>query len=52
MIDQVGFPTTTFANLPFKFEAGTPNISGAIGLAAAIDYLGTIDRQMDRWRKR
>ena len=45
MIDQVGFPTTTFANLPFKFEAGTPNISGAIGLAAAVDYLGTIDRQ-------
>ncbi len=45
MIDQVGFPTTTFAGLPFKFEAGTPNISGAIGLAAAIDYLGTIDRQ-------
>ena len=45
MIDQVGFPTTTFAGLPFKFEAGTPNISGAIGLAAAVDYLGTIDRQ-------
>ncbi len=45
MIDQVGFPTTTFASLPFKFEAGTPNISGAIGLAAAVDYLGTIDRQ-------
>jgi cysteine desulfurase/selenocysteine lyase len=45
MIDQVGFPTTTFSGLPFKFEAGTPNISGAIGLAAAIDYLGTIDRQ-------
>jgi len=45
MIDQVGFPTTTFAGLPFKFEAGTPNISGAIGLAAAIDYLGTIDRE-------
>ena len=45
MIDQVGFPTTTFSGLPFKFEAGTPNIAGAIGLAAAIDYLGTIDRR-------
>ena len=45
MIERVGFPTTTFNGLPFKFEAGTPNIAGAIGLAAAIDYLGTIDRQ-------
>ena len=45
MIERVGFPTTTFSGLPFKFEAGTPNISGAIGLAAAIDYLGTIDRR-------
>jgi cysteine desulfurase/selenocysteine lyase len=45
MIDQVGFPTTTYNRPPFKFEAGTPNIAGAIGLAAAIDYLGTIDRQ-------
>jgi cysteine desulfurase/selenocysteine lyase len=45
MIDRVGFPTTTFNVPPFKFEAGTPNIAGAIGLAAAIDYLGGIDRQ-------
>ncbi len=45
MIERVGFPTTTFNVPPFKFEAGTPNIAGAIGLAAAIDYLGTIDRQ-------
>lgn len=45
MIERVGFPTTTFNSLPFKFEAGTPNIAGAIGLAAAIDYLSTIDRQ-------
>jgi cysteine desulfurase/selenocysteine lyase len=44
MIERVGFPTTTFNGLPFKFEAGTPNIAGAIGLAAAIDYLGSIDR--------
>ncbi len=39
------FPPPRFSGLPFKFEAGTPNIEGAIGLAAAIDYLGTIDRQ-------
>jgi cysteine desulfurase/selenocysteine lyase len=45
MIDRVGFPTTTFNGLPFKFEAGTPNIAGAIGMAAAIDYLAGIDRR-------
>lgn len=39
MIDQVSFAETTFNELPFKFEAGTPNIEGPIGLAAAIDYL-------------
>jgi len=45
MIDRVSFAGTTFAGLPFKFEAGTPNIAGAIGLAAAIDYLSGIDRE-------
>lgn len=45
MIERVAFPTTTFNVPPFKFEAGTPNIAGAIGLAAAIDYLGSLDRQ-------
>ena len=44
MIDRVSFEGTTFNELPFKFEAGTPNIAGAIGLAAAIDYLAGIDR--------
>lgn len=44
MIDRVSFEGTTFNELPFKFEAGTPNIAGAIGLAAAIDYLDGIDR--------
>jgi len=39
MIDQVTFGKTTYAALPNKFEAGTPHISGAIGLAAAIDYV-------------
>ncbi len=44
MIETVSFAGTTFAGLPFKFEAGTPNIAGAIGLGAAIDYLADIDR--------
>lgn len=44
MIDTVSFEGTTFNELPFKFEAGTPNIAGAIGLAAAIDYLRGVDR--------
>jgi cysteine desulfurase / selenocysteine lyase len=39
MVDQVNFNKTTFNRLPFKFEAGTPNYIGAIGLAAAADYL-------------
>jgi len=39
MIDVVTFEKTTYADLPFKFEAGTPHIAGAIALGAAIDYL-------------
>jgi cysteine desulfurase / selenocysteine lyase len=39
MILTVRFEQTTYNELPWKFEAGTPNISGAVGLAAAIDYL-------------
>jgi cysteine desulfurase / selenocysteine lyase len=42
MILSVTFEKTTFNQLPWKFEAGTPNISGAIGLAAAIRYLESI----------
>jgi cysteine desulfurase / selenocysteine lyase len=42
MILTVSFEKTTFNGLPFKFEAGTPHISGAVGLAAAIDYLESI----------
>jgi len=45
MIETVTFAGTSFAGLPFKFEAGTPNIAGAIGLAAAVDYLAGIDRE-------
>jgi cysteine desulfurase/selenocysteine lyase len=39
MIETVSFDGTTYNQVPFKFEAGTPNIAGAIGLAAAIEYL-------------
>lgn len=42
MIKQVTFAKTTWADLPFKFEAGTPNVSGAIGLGAALDYVNEI----------
>ena len=42
MVLSVNFRETTFAGLPFKFEAGTPNISGAVSLGAAIDYIESI----------
>lgn len=42
MILTVSFERTVYNSLPFKFEAGTPNIAGAIGLSAAIDYLKSI----------
>ncbi|MEA2067198.1 MAG: aminotransferase class V-fold PLP-dependent enzyme [Thermotogota bacterium] len=42
MIDKVYEESTTFNKLPYKFEAGTPNVSGAAGLAKAIDYLKEI----------
>jgi cysteine desulfurase/selenocysteine lyase len=42
MIDVVTFEKTTYADLPFKFEAGTPHISGAIGMGAAIKYINGI----------
>ncbi|HEU4653418.1 MAG TPA: cysteine desulfurase, partial [Steroidobacteraceae bacterium] len=42
MILSVTFEKTTFNQLPWKFEAGTPNISGTIGLGAAIDYLESV----------
>ncbi len=44
MISYVSFEKTTWNELPYKFEAGTPNIAGAIGLAAAIDYVEEIGR--------
>jgi cysteine desulfurase/selenocysteine lyase len=42
MIDHVTFEHTTFNKVPYKFEAGTGNLAGAVGLGAAIDYLNKI----------
>ena len=42
MIDTVTFEKTTYAGLPHKFEAGTPNICGGIAFGVAIDYMNTI----------
>jgi cysteine desulfurase/selenocysteine lyase len=42
MILSVSFSGTTYNTLPYKFEAGTPNMGGAVGLAAAIDYIDSI----------
>jgi cysteine desulfurase / selenocysteine lyase len=42
MIKEVTFEKSTYNELPFKFEAGTPNIEGAIALAAALDYVNEI----------
>lgn len=44
MIESCSFSGTTFNKLPYKFEAGTPDIAGAIGLGAAIKYLQSFDR--------
>ena len=42
MIRSVTFDKTTYADLPDKFEAGTPHIAGAVGLGAAVDYLTAV----------
>lgn len=44
MIDRVSFERTTFAPAPQKFEAGTPDIAGVIGMGAALEWLGLQDR--------
>ncbi|MDP7692765.1 MAG: SufS family cysteine desulfurase, partial [Vicinamibacterales bacterium] len=44
MIKSVSFETTTYNDLPYRFEAGTPNIAGVVGLGAAVDYLEVLDR--------
>lgn len=43
MINYVRFEATEYAALPYKYEAGTPNIAGAIGLGAALDYIQSLD---------
>jgi cysteine desulfurase/selenocysteine lyase len=45
MIATVSFDRTTYNDPPHRFEAGTPNVPGAVGLATAIDYLSGINRQ-------
>lgn len=42
MISSVSFEKTTYNRIPFRFEAGTPNIAGAVGMGVAIDYLNGI----------
>ena len=51
MIEQVTIEATTYNQLPYKFEAGTPNIAGALGFGAAIDYLRQLPRQELRARE-
>ena len=52
MILEVSFSGTTFNELPYKFEAGTPNISGAVGLGAAAKYLESIGMQnVETWER-
>jgi cysteine desulfurase/selenocysteine lyase len=45
MIANVTFEKTLYNQIPYKFEAGTPNIAGVAGFGAAVDYLMSIDRQ-------
>ena len=44
MVDTVSFEKTTFNVLPFKFEAGTPNVGAALGLETAVQFLQSLDR--------
>jgi cysteine desulfurase/selenocysteine lyase len=44
MVDTVSFEMTTFNKLPFKFEAGTPNVGAALGLETAIHFMESLDR--------
>ena len=45
MINRVSFEHTSYNDIPYKFEAGTPNIAGAIGMGAAIGYINQYDQQ-------
>ncbi len=48
MIEEVKFEKTTYQGLPFRFEAGTPNIAGAVGMRAAVEYLNRLDHKQVR----
>ena len=53
MIETVSFEGATFQPSPMKFEAGTPNIAGVIGLGVAIDYLESLGRkEVIEWEKK
>ncbi len=52
MVDKVTFEKTTYKELPFKFEAGTMNYAGAIGLGKALDYVSGIGREEIALRER
>lgn len=45
MVDTVSFEKTTFNKLPFKFEAGTPNVGAALGLETAVKFIESMDRK-------
>ncbi|MBO7468750.1 MAG: cysteine desulfurase [Bacteroidales bacterium] len=45
MVDTVSFEKTTFNKVPFKFEAGTPNVGAALGLETAVKFIQSFDRQ-------
>ena len=45
MVDSVSFEKTTFNKVPFKFEAGTPNVGAALGLETAVKFIQSFDRQ-------
>ncbi len=51
MIKEVSFDKTTFNEVPHKFEAGTPNIAGFVGLGAALDYLDSVGMEAIRARE-
>lgn len=46
MVDTVSFEKTTFNKLPFKFEAGTPNVGAALGLESAVKFIQSLDRKL------
>lgn len=52
MISSVSFDKTTFNEVPFRFEAGTPNVEGAIGLHAALEFIKTIGFEKIRAHKK